>query len=348
MDLIGPLPESNGYNCINVIVDRKSKLAHFIQMTTELSSLGQAKIIQDHIFKLHGVPKKIITDRGPQYVSKFMGEFFRLIGITGNPSTAYHLQTDGQTERVNQEVETFLRIWTNNSQNDWNECLSLAEFAYNNKVHSSTGYSPFFLTYGHHPSFTLDPRRYTPVESISSFTNRMKQLQDKATIALTQAASRMKEQYDKKRAESRSFNIGDKVWLEGTNIRTKRPMKKLDDKRFGPFEILEKIGYSAYKLSLPKSWKQYPVFNESLLTPYIAPSFKNQDIPRPPPDIDEEGHPVYEVEEILEKRQRGRGIQYLVKWQGYPHSENTWEPASGLNNAQDAINTFNRLLGRKS
>ena len=108
MDLIGPLPESNGYNCINVIVDRKSKLAHFIPTTTELSSLGQAKIMRDHVFKLHGIPKKIITDCGLQYVSKFMGEFFQLMGITGNPSTAYHPQTDGQTEWVNQEVETFL------------------------------------------------------------------------------------------------------------------------------------------------------------------------------------------------------------------------------------------------
>ena len=176
----------------------------------------------------------------------------------------------------------------------------------------------------------------------------MKELQEKATIALTQVASWMKEQYDKKCSESCSFNIGDKVWLEGINIKTKRPMKKLDDKRFGPFEILEKIGHSAYKLSLPTSWKQHPVFNKALLTPYIAPSFLTQEIPRPPPDIDEEGHPIYEVEQIMDKRQKGRGFQYLVKWQGYPHSENTWEPASGLNNAQDAINTYNRLSGRKS
>jgi Chromo (CHRromatin Organisation MOdifier) domain len=120
----------------------------------------------------------------------------------------------------------------------------------------------------------------------------------------------------------------------------KRPMKKLDDKRLGPFLILEKIGKSAFKLDIPQSWKHHPVFNEALLTRFIPASFKGQDIPRPPPKLDEEGIAVYEVELIIDKWKKGRGTQYLVKWKGYPHSENTWEPASSLTKAQDAIRDF--------
>lgn len=345
-DLIGPLPESNGYNSINVIVDRKSKMAHFIPTTVELSSFGQAKLFRDHVFAKHGLPRTIISDRGPQYVSQFMKEFYRLTNIRSNASTAFHPQTDGQTERVNREVEVFLRAYVNEAQDDWDQWLSIAEFAYNNRIHSSTGFSPFFLNYGFHPAFSIDGRRSSNNETADQFAKRMKELQEQASTQLTKTAEYMKTQYDKKTRDSPEFRPGDKVWLESTNIRTKRTTKKLDDKRFGPFPIVEKVGQAAYKLELPHTWRQHPVFHESLLTPFIESSFPNQDIPRPPPEIDEEGHPEYEVETILESRKRGRGMQYLVKWKGYPYSENTWEPAASLKNAQDALSTF-LLSGRK-
>jgi Chromo (CHRromatin Organisation MOdifier) domain len=150
----------------------------------------------------------------------------------------------------------------------------------------------------------------------------------------------MKDNYNRHRSPSQNLQIGEHVWLEATNIHTKRPMKKLDDKRLGPFLILEKIGESAFKLDIPRSWKHHPVFNEALLTRFIPTSFKGQDIPRPPPELDEEGIAIYEVESIMDKRKKGQGIQYLVKWKGYPHSENTWEPASSLTNTQDVIRDF--------
>jgi Chromo (CHRromatin Organisation MOdifier) domain len=150
----------------------------------------------------------------------------------------------------------------------------------------------------------------------------------------------MKDNYDRHHSPSQNLQIGEHVWLEATNICTKRPMKKLDDKHLGPFLILEKIGKSAFKLDIPQSWKYHPVFNKALLTRFIPASFKGQDIPRSPPELDEEGIAIYEVELIVDKRKKGRGIQYLVKWKGYPHLENTWEPASSLTKAQDAIRDF--------
>jgi Chromo (CHRromatin Organisation MOdifier) domain len=141
---------------------------------------------------------------------------------------------------------------------------------------------------------------------------------------------------------SHEYSIGDKVWLEATNLKTKRPTKKMDDKQVGPFKILKKVGAVAYKLKLPSTWHHHPIFNKLLLMPYTAPTFPSQTIPRPPPELNEEGVPLYEVEKILSSRKVGRGTQYLIKWKGYPESENTWEPERNLTQALDVLADFKR------
>jgi hypothetical protein len=230
-----------------------------------------------------------------------MGELYQLLDIKGGYSTAFHPQTDGQTEQLNRELEIYLRTWTSEQQDDWDEWLPLAEFAYNNWEHSSTGFSPFFLTCGHHPCFSLDGRKTSINETAMEFSQWMKILQEKASLSLTQAAKSMKDNYDRHRSPSQNLQIGEHVWLEAINICTKRPMKKLDDKHWGPFLILEKVGGSAFKLDIPWSWKHHPVFNKALLTRFIPASFKGQDIPRPPLELDEEGIAVYEVKSIIDK-----------------------------------------------
>ena len=158
VDLIGELPESRGFNAICVIVDRFTKQIHALPTRMELNSEGLARIYRDNVFRLHGLPRKVIHDRGPQFVSSFMKDLYRLLGIEGNPSTAYHPQTDGQTERINQEIEHYLRVFTNYHQSDWADWLALAEFSYNDHQQTSTGYSPFFLNHGHHPYKGSNPR----------------------------------------------------------------------------------------------------------------------------------------------------------------------------------------------
>ncbi len=125
-----------------MIVDRFSKEIIPIACTTELSSEGWAKILRDEVYAKHGMPQVVISDRGTVFVSKFMKDLYDLLQIKANASTAYHPQTDGQTERVNQEVEKYLRIFVNHLQDDWVEWLSLAAFAHNNRVHSATGKKP--------------------------------------------------------------------------------------------------------------------------------------------------------------------------------------------------------------
>ena len=123
-----------------------------------MDSLGLAKLYRDHVWKLHGLPEEIISDRGKEFVSEFTTALYELLGIQAAPSTAYHPQTDGQTERVNQEIETYLRIFVNYRQDDWVEWLPIAEFCYNNRVHSSTGQTPFRINTGQDPRMNLQDR----------------------------------------------------------------------------------------------------------------------------------------------------------------------------------------------
>src|SRR5882724_13668003 len=151
----------------------------------------------------------------------------------------------------------------------------------------------------------------------------------------------MKRNYDKKKEIGTEFKEGNQVWLDGRNLKTYRPGKKLDHKKLGPFTVLEKIGKSAYRPKLPKSCNRiHPVFNEVLLTKYHPPNYRSQAIPEPPRPIMQEGFPEYNVEEVLAARKRGRGIQYLVRWEDYGDEENTWEPSRNLKNAQEAIQEF--------
>jgi len=151
IDIIGPLPKSNGMDAIVVIVDRFTKMIQLKAITMNVSSEGIAKIYRDDIWKLHGIPRKILSVRGLQFASKFMEEFTKALGTKRQLSTAYYPQTDGQTERINQEIGTFLRHYVNYQQDDWTDWLAAAEFQYNDKKHAATGKTPFELNFGRHP-----------------------------------------------------------------------------------------------------------------------------------------------------------------------------------------------------
>ena len=162
-----------------------------------------------------------------------------------------------------------------------------------------------------------------------------------AILALEKAAESMKRFYHQKQAPSHDYKEGQMVWLDGWNIKTFWPSKKLDQKRLGLFKVLEMIGRRLYQLQLPRSWNWiHPVFNEVLLSPYYPPQFSTQQLPDPPELVNMEGYPEYEVEEILSARKWGRGIQYLVKWKDYWNEENTWEPCHHLDHASELIQEF--------
>ena len=343
INLIGPLPKSTGYNAVLVVVDRFSKMIKVLPSQLEMTSSGVARMLRDHLFRHHGLLQKVISDQGPTFISAFMRELFAQFGITGNPSTAYHPQTDGQTERINQEIEHYLQVFTNYHQTDWADWLALAEFLYNNRAQSFTGYSSFFRNYGQDPWKGTSPRRVGKVEAADEFAKRMRRVREEAEAALVKASEDMKRAYDRRRLPSPAFQVGDQVWLEATHITSDCPMKKLDDKRYGPFTILSKHGESAYKLRLPVTWKSiYPIFNECVLSPYHAPTFPSQKRPSPPPPDLVGGYEEQEVEEILNSHLRRDHLEYLVHWKGFPRKECEWKKSADLQHARDAVADFHR------
>jgi hypothetical protein len=343
VDIVGPLPESKGYNAILVIAEYLTKMKILVPTNTEISSAGVALCFRREVFRKHGLPKKVISDRGPQFVSHFTKDLYSLLGIRGAPSTAYHPQTDGQNERSHQETEQYLAAFIGYHQDDWSDWLDIAEFVQNDHVHVGTKNTPFYLNYGRHPWKGIDTGHTSLSPDADTFHLKMKEIHEEAKASLAIASETMKRFYDRTKGISIPYQTGSMVWLEGKNITSLRPTKKLDDKRYGPFKVVKRVGRSAYELELPTGWKAiHPVFNEVLLSPYHEPSFPGQRRPSPPPPVNVEGHPEYEVEEILNVRKRGRGFQYLVHWKGYTHEEDTWEARSGLTHADEAIADFYR------
>ena len=258
-------------------------------------------------------------------------------------STAYHPESDGQTERTNRTQEGILRCYVSYNQKDWDKWLTAAEFAYNNSVQASTKVSPFYLIYGSHPR---TPGIWTPSnnpvanEFMEHMSNQLKIALDNLEEAQSQQAA-----YANRRRREVSFVVGDKVLLSAENIEhdisANRPTKKLASRFLGPFEIVSVISQVAYKLKLPHSIKIHPVFHVSKLIPYHEnpDEFSLRKFSRPPP-IQIENEDEYEVEEILDTRTRRGKQQYLVKWLGYPHSDNTWEPESFVTNAPEKLAEF--------
>src|SRR5882724_1756040 len=161
-----------------VVVDHLSKQAHIIPTTLDIMASGVAQLFRDHIWKLHGLPEEVISNRGTQFVSSFMHNLSQLLGIKVAALTPYHPQTDGQTERVNQEVEQFLQLFVNQCQDNWYEWLSIAKFAYNDQVHASMHSSPFILDTRQHPWLGVEPLRESHLETLKDFTSRMNKVTD--------------------------------------------------------------------------------------------------------------------------------------------------------------------------
>ena len=154
----------------------------------------------------------------------------------------------------------------------------------------------------------------------------------------------MKLFYDRKHQPELELELGDQVYVEGLHLSTDRPLKKLDDRRFGPFPVVEKVGSGAYKLRLPPTWKQvHPVFHVALLRKAVPPRSPLQCPVPPPPAVQVDGHTEYEVQKILDSRIHRRQLQYLVQWVGYGSEENTWEPEPNVQHAADAVAEFHRL-----
>ena len=344
MEFIVELPVSQGQNAIFVCVDRLTKMAHFCPTITNVMAEESAQLYLRHVFKHHGLPDDIVSDRGPQFTARFTNRLLQLCKIHSNKSTAYHPQSDGQTEQINQILEQYLRTYCDYQQDNWYELLPLAEFAYNNAKHKSTQFSPFFANYGHHPRVTLQVPGDSLNPAAEDLVDRLKKVHESLKQNLTTAQENYKKFFDRRVKDAPSFKVGDLVWLARRNITTTRPSTKLDYKKLGPFKITGVVSESqlTFKLDLPHQMRIHPFFHVSLLEPYLSNAIPGR-VQSPPPPIIIDGHAEFEAKEVLDSRVRYNKLQYLVDWEGHRSDERTWEPLHHLGNATDAIKRFHGL-----
>lgn len=260
LDFIVELPslisafDGRTYDAILVVVERLTKMALFIPTTGKLKAKDLAQLYLFNIFSKHGIPTDIVSDRGSLFTSDFITSLSELLDIKLKFSTAYHPETDGQTEQTNQSLEGYLRLYCNYQQDDWTNLLPIAEFAYNNAPHSATQVSPFFANYGYNPKATLSLDVSVRDSNAHDFSKSLSELHDYCRKQI--AVSQLQYQVPADRHRSpipESFAPGNFVWLNSKNIKTRRPSKKLDHKRLGPFKIIKKVSENAFRLDLPHS-----------------------------------------------------------------------------------------------
>lgn len=328
MDFVEGLPKSDHYSCVLVVVDTFSKYAHFVPLAHPYTAQSVATAFMNNIYKLHGLPEAIISDRERVFTSKLWQELFRLSGTQLKMSSAYHPQTDGKTERVNQCLETYLRCFLQTCPRQWVKWLHLAEYWYNTCFHSSTGRTPFEVVYGQSPKhFGVDSIECCAVPDLQEWMAERDLMTQLVKQHLQRAQQKMKVQADKKRSDQ-SFLVGDKVFLKlqpyVQQSVAPRANSKLAFKYFGPFEILQKIGQVAYKLQLPEGSLIHPVFHVSQLKKYIGSDTQVSSVIPEPIDY----NPVAESaigDRICNVKGKVQ-LQVLVQWKGWPRNMATWEP----------------------
>ena len=227
-DFITDLPPSNGYDSVMVVVDHGLlKGVVYTPVTKKIDALGAANIFIDHIWKRFGLPDTIISDRDPRFTSKVFQEICKLLKVDHRMSTAYHPQTDGETERVNQELETYLRIFCDNEPRNWSTYLPMAEFAHNNRAHETSKMSPFQIIYG------IDPKGIpTAFPSINApaVETRLTELMKIRQEALAAHELARQVMIQRKPGDFTPFNKGDLVWLSSKNINIPVESPKLKPK----------------------------------------------------------------------------------------------------------------------
>ena len=331
---------------ILVIVDRLTKYAYFIPTKESIQAQDMAYLVLRTLLANHQVPREIVSDRGTLFTSTFWQTLLVKLGAKSKLSTSFYPQTDGQTERTNQTLEQYLRIFSNHPQDNWVELLPMAQFAYNSSKSSTTGRTPFYANYGYEPTAY---RETAPTANGSHGINEkatrkveeLRSLHDKLRERIAQGNEKMAQQANKKRIEGPILKRGDRVYLLTKNLPTLRLSKKLDAIRIGPFEVKKRIKEVNYELRLPKNMRIRPVFYVSLLEPAPADTPLETDIEMEPDQTD------YEVEQILDVRKFGNQWRYLVKWKNYPSEENSWEPIKCLKDCPKRLEQFHQQNPQK-
>ena len=339
MDFVTHLPQCDGYDAILTVVCTLTKMAHFIPCTSKVNAKQLAKLFLDNIYRLHGLPRIIIGDRDTRYTSTFFRNLMEELRTKLSLSTAYHPQTDGNTERCHRTIEQILRAYVHEDHYEWLRTLSLAEFSYNNNVHSSTGFSPFAANYGFDPRVPIN--LITPPVDMSDRSKEhshiLRKLLDIHKVIQDQLeiSKAVQKHYADKRTDARiEFNEGDYVLLSTQNLKLlNQKSKKFKTRFIGPYLIEKKVSSQAYKLKLPNTMKVHPVFHISLLKEYRSNN-PEQDTPDEIPAVGDQMYgEEFIVDHIVDHKtgpfpdyyEKGPALLFRTKWEGYGPEDDTWQ-----------------------
>jgi hypothetical protein len=310
-----------------------------------------------------GLPDSIIAVRDPRWTSAFWTAVAAALKTKMSLSSSHHPQHDGQTENVNRQLETMLRVYVSKDRLDWAAWLKLLEFAYNSNIHASTGTFPFMLLYGFLPKAPLDfllpkdhgaPATYGMKDETSAYLDQLRIHRENARVAIARAQENQAKYHNKGRKDVPEFKVGSKVLINPHSlewVESKGEGAKLVQRWIGPFEVLQQINPRTYRLRLNDKYPGFPIFNLDHLKPYkeSLDEFGDRVIM---PDTREHKMATeeYEVEKIVGRRfdKRKKQDMWLVRWKNYGPQFDTWQTKRDLRNAPEMLRAFAKTEEAKS
>ena len=341
MDFCGPLPKTkNGHDYIMAVVDNLSKMITLIPCNKEITSKQTAELYIRHVFRFHGLPISINSDRGPQFMANFWKHLWKGLKTQMKFSSPYHPESNSLVERQNQTFEENLRTFINAAQDDWDEQLIYYEFAYNNSINPSTGETPFFLNYGQHPTTPVGHVYDNPSPAAQDFIKNLENSLQSAADHIKQNQARAADRNTSKFQEC-NFKANDLVLLNTTNYNLKLPSAKLAPRWIGPLRIIQVRGPNTVILELPPRLRKIEAIqNVKWLKPYHSRPSDIGPTPQYQPPILVGGQEEFEVEEIIAHKIVNKRNQFLVRFASYGAEDDLWLPEANLKNAPDILKDY--------